>query len=203
MYAQRVVPTDLQSLLNRGRYPEMTASAHEVVKPIFDGWKAAGIAAFGPETPEPVSVPELAAALEQACGVRVADVILLPDDAALPRVKAMGRQGALSPKRRLGEILYRRHGSAFASLADDVRRGLHVHLGRLLKLDDEEAAYAKGLAYAVRMCRRDGLYHYLCAAIAGDERRMRALEGLVRCMRNAVPLAMVEESAGFWLAHRP
>ncbi|HSD12829.1 MAG TPA: hypothetical protein VLC10_04685 [Patescibacteria group bacterium] len=203
MYAQRAVSTDLQSLLNRGRYPEMTAAAHDVVKPIFEGWRASGISAFGPEAPEPVSIPELASALEQACGRPVADVILLPDDGALPRVRAMGRQGALSPKRRLGEILQRRFGAASAALADDVRRGLHAYLGTMLKLDDQETAFAKGLEFAVRMSRRDGLYHYLCAAIAGDDRRMRALEGLVRCLRTAVPLAMIEETAGFWLAHRP
>ncbi len=138
MYAERAVPTDLQSFLNRGRYPEMTANANEVVRPIFDGWKAAGIAAFGPEAPEPVSIPELASVLEQACGRPVADVILLPDDGALPRVRAMCRQGALSPKRRLGQILRRRFGAASVSLADDIRRGLHEHLGRMLKLDDQD-----------------------------------------------------------------
>lgn len=203
MYARTVVPNDLQSLLDRGRHPEMTASAREVVDPVLAGWKASGFDGFGPEAPEPVDIPELTAALEKACGRPVADVILLPDDGVLPRVRAMGRQGALSPKRRLGEILHRRHGAASAALADDVRRGLHGYLGRMLKLDDEETAYAKGLEYAVRMSRRDGLYHYLCAAIAGDDRRMRALEGLARCLRSAVPLAMIEETAGFWLAHRP
>ncbi len=202
MFAQRAAPADLQTLLNRGRYPEMAATANEAVRPVFDRW-GQGIGAFGPPAPEPVDVPALAMAIEAACGVRVADVILLPDDGALPKVQAMGRSGALAPKHRLGDVLRRRFGTVAAGLADDVRKGLYGHLGRELKLDDQETAYAKGLEYAVRMSRRDVLYHYLCAAIAGDDRPMRALDGLVRLLRTVVPLAVVDEHAGFWLAHRP
>lgn len=195
--------SDLGAILRRGRCPDLTERARVFVAPILHGTGDRGVALGADAAPSaPVPGAKLAAAIAEATGKAVGDVIVLPDDASLPSVKKMAGQGVLAPKLRLGELLHRQHGKALTALAEDIRRGLRENLSRLYSLHDQAAAFTQGFEYAVRVSRRDALFYFLSAAIIGDERRCRALAGIVACMRMAVPLAIVNERAGIWLAHR-
>ena len=202
MHSSQQQSPDLASILRRGRCPVLNERARLFVAPVLDRLQSRSVDVGAAEPLAPIPVGQVAAAIAEATGRSVSAVVIIPDDAGLPHIKKIAEQGLLAPKLRLGEILHRLHGKVVQALAEDVRRGLRENLSRLFSLHDQTAAYTEGFEYATRVSRRDAFYYFLCAAVTGDERRCRSLSELIRCMTRAVPLAIVNERAGIWLAHR-
>lgn len=202
MYAMRSAEPDFDGVLRRGLYPELVERAMKFARPVLAEAENTSFRNDGPEGARAIDMTKVIPSLVEAIGASVVEIILIPDDLTAPGVKRMAEGGQLTPKRRLNDILNRLYGSAVRSLSEEVRRGLANHLNRVFGIHDEKIALANGFNYAVRVCRRDIMNHFIGLAIVGDETRVRKLSGLVSWSQWLVPLAVVNEQTGFWVAHR-
>ena len=201
MYSMRHDDPELPAIMQRATCPELAERAMKVVQPVLSDAEGSrfrhddGVA-------QPLDLNSFAAAIAAATGMTVNEIIVLPDDGKLPTVQKMAQSGQLAPRHRLSDLLHRLYSAPLRSLAPDIKDGLRRRLGRVFRLDDEQAAMSKGLDFAVRLARRDALYNFLALVVAGDEVRAKKLSGLAAWSRLAVPLAIVDPQRGYWLTHR-